>query len=235
MTLDGSRVMTPAMRVALLVLALAAPRPADACSITKDPYAAVFTPMSGKSGHRPLISLWQVTEPVQVTEVAASCAKDTICKGTPIAVEHVGRYMRPKVALRDGARFQITHDGKLLADTTVRVGKTALPAGNGIALVSAKHEPAGLCSLPGVVVRLKVKPTKAALDDAYLLVYRTRPLAAKPLEGLAGLFVLGQGNGEIVMGNFMGGLQIFDFVPKQVFVRLADGEGNLGPVITLQP
>lgn len=221
----------------LLVVAtalLAAPRPSDACSISMEPGAHVFRPSSGSpGGHRPFIALWQTKKPVQVTLVQASCVKDTICKGTPIAVDTFAHFLRPKTALPDGARFQVTHDGKLLADVTVGSTPASLPAWSGIAWVSAKQEKEGLCSPAGPVVRLKVKPTKADLADAYLLVYTKKPDAAKPLAGLATMFALGIGNGEIEIGNGFGAPNLLPDVPKQLWVRLADGDGNVGPVITL--
>ncbi len=224
------------MRIVLLAaaLALAIPSEADACSISMAPSAHVFKPASGKpGGHRPWIALWQTKKPIQVTQVKASCIKDTICQGTPVAIETVGRFARPKAALPDGARIQITHDGKLLADTTITTGTSALPAWDGIEWVSAQHEKEGLCSPAGPVVRLQVKPTKASLEDAYLLVYTKKPDAAKPLAGLATMFALGSGNGSIEIGNGFGVGELFKTVPTQIFVRLTDGDGNLGPVIKL--
>jgi hypothetical protein len=223
------------MRSLVLIAAAStalAVRPADACSISPNPSAHIFRPASGQpGGHRPFISLWRTTKPVTVMQVKPNCIQDTICKGTPVEVERVGTFLRPKAALPDGARIQITHDGKLLADATIATGTSALPAWDGIEWVSAKQEKEGLCSPAGPVVRLKVKPTKAKLDDAYLLVYTSKPDPAKPLAGLSTMFALY--TADIEIGNGFGTPDLFKGVPKQIFVRLADGEGNLGPVIKL--
>ncbi len=227
---------TLALLAAALLATLATPA-ADACSISGEPNAHIFRPTSGKpGGHRPWISLWRTTKPIVVTQVKANCIQDTICKGTPVEVERVGTFVRPKAALPDGARIQITHDGKLLDDATIgraaiATGASTLPAWDGIEWISAKQEKEGMCSPAGPVVRLKVKPTKASLADAYLLVYTTKPDPAKPLAGLSTMFSLM--SSEIEIGNGYGNPNLFKDVPKQIFVRLADGDGNLGPVITL--
>ena len=225
------------MRIVLLTAALAtlAPQIADACSISMEPSAHVFRPSSGKAGgHRPLISLWQTKKPIQVMQVKATCIEDTICKGTPVEVETVGRYVWPKAALPDGARIQITHEGKLLDDVTIAstAASVPLPAWDGVAWISAKQENAGLCSPAGPVVRLQVKPTKADLTDAYLMIYTTKPDAAKPLANLAMVYALSNSK-DLQLGNGFGTPDMFKTVPKQIFVRLVDGDGNLGPVIKL--
>ena len=228
---------TLALLAAALTITLTTPA-ADACSISGEPNAHVFRPSSGKpGGHRPWISLWRTTKPVVVTQVKANCIEDTICKGTVVEVERVGTFLRPKASLPDGARIQITHDGKLLADAmigraaSVATGASTLPAWDGIAWVSSKYEKEGMCSPAGPVVRLKVKPTKASLADAYLLVYTSKPDPAKPLAGLSTMFSLS--SPEIEIGNGFGNPDLFKGVPKQIFVRLTDGDGNLGPVIKL--
>lgn len=225
------------MRIVLFAVALSAlaPRIADACSISMEPSAHVFRPSSGKpGGHRPIISLWQTKKAVQVTQVKANCLEDTICKGTPVEVETVGRYVWPKAALPDGARIQITHDGKLLDDITVAStgASVALPAWDGVAWISAKQEKEGLCSPAGPVVRLQVKPTKADLSDAYLLIYTSKPDAAKPLANLSMVYALSNSK-DIEIGNGFGTPDMFKTVPTQIFVRLVDGDGNLGPVVKL--
>lgn len=225
------------MRIVLFaaVLATLGPQIADACSISMEPSAHVFRPSSGKpGGHRPLISLWQTKKPIAVTQVKANCIQDTICKGTPVEVETVGRYVWPKAALPDGARIQITHDGKLLDDVTIAstASSAPLPAWDGVAFISAKLEKEGLCSPAGPVVRLQVKPTKADLSDAYLMIYTAKPDAAKPLVGLSMVYALSNSK-DIQIGNGFGTPDMFKGVPKEIFVRLVDGDGNLGPVIKL--
>lgn len=217
--------------LAALALIAALPTPnADACSISMEPSAHVFRPTSGQpGGHRPFIALWQTKKPIVVTQVKANCIKDTVCKGTPVEIEQVGTFVRPKAALPDGARIQITHDGKLLDDVTIKTGASTLPAWDGVEWISAKEEKEGLCSPAGPVVRLKVKPTKADLSDAYLLVYTAKPDAAKPLAGT----MFSMTSPEIEIGNGFGNPKLFSGVPKQLWIRLADGEGNLGPVIKL--
>jgi len=211
---------------------LATPPAADACSISMEPNAHIFGPTSGQpGGHRPFIVLWQTKQLVQVTLVKANCIKDTICKGTAVEVETVGTYLRPKASLPDGARIQVTHDGKLLADAVVRTGTSSLPAWDGIEWASAKREKEGMCSPAGPVLRLKVKPTRADLTDAYLLVYTAKPDPAKPLAGLSMMFSMN--SSEISIGNGFGTPDMFKDVPKQIFVRLANGDGHLGPVIKL--
>lgn len=225
------------MRILLFAAALSglAPRIADACSISMEPSAHVFRPSSGTpGGHRPIIALWQTKQPVQVTQVKTSCIKDTICKGTPVEVETGGRYLWPKAALPDGARIQITHDGKLLDDVTVASpgASVSLPAWDGVTWISAKHEKAGMCSPAGPVVRLQVKPTKADLSDAYLLIYTSKPDAAKPLANLSMVYALSNSK-DLQIGNGFGTPDMFKSVPTQIFVRLVDGDGTLGPVVKL--
>jgi hypothetical protein len=225
------------MRSLALIAALTtlAPTEADACSISGEPSAHIFQPASGKpTGHRPLISLWRTDKPVVVTKVATNCIKDTICKGAAIAVDRVGTFMRPKAALPDGARIQVTMGSKLLADATIVSTPVApLPAWDGIAWVSAKQEKEGLCSPAGPVVRLAVKPTKANLEQAVLLVYTAKPDPKKPLDGLKTAFNVGAGSGNIEIGNGFATPDLFKGVPKRIFVMLADNDGNVGPVITL--
>jgi hypothetical protein len=234
--LHTSRMRALAVLAAAVSATLASPT-ADACSISMEPSAHVFRPTRGVSGgiagHRPIISLWQTKKPVVITQVKANCIKDTVCQGTSVEYEQVGKFLRPKAALPDGARIQITHDGKLLDDVTITSNPLSLPKWAGVKWVSAKEEKEGLCSPAGPVVRLEVKPTMANLADAYLLVYTTKPDPAKPLHGLVTMFALGAGTDKIEIGNGFGTPDVFKTVPKQIFVRLADGEGNFGPVITL--
>jgi hypothetical protein len=225
------------MRVLVLVVAalLARPAASEACSLSGVPAAHVLQPASGKPpGRQPLISLWMVKQPVTVTRVPASCKDKTICNGTAVAVDRTGDFLRPKAALPDGARVQVTMGTTLLADVTVATGAAPpLPAWDGVTLVSAKHEKEGLCSPAGPVVRLKVKPTKASLDGAWLLVYLDKPDPKQPMTKLAFVVGLGGGDKEIELGNGLGMKPWLTAVPKQIWVTLADGEGNVGPAIRL--
>jgi hypothetical protein len=227
---------TRGMRTALVLLALIVQAPtADACDYSTDPQASVFQPASGKpAGRKPFIALFNVTGAVAVTQVAATCAEGTVCKGTAVAVDRSGNYLRPKAPLVDGARIQITAKGKLLADVTVAKGTAQpLPAWDGIKLKSAGEESEGLCSKAGPTMRLAVQPTKASLDAAVLLVYLEQPDPKQPLAKLAGIYGLGGGSGEITLNNRLGEKPWLSTVPKKIWVRLADGEGNAGPVIAL--
>jgi hypothetical protein len=224
------------MRAALLVVALVAASPtADACDYSTDPQAHVFQPASGKpAGHRPFIALFHVKDPVEVTQVAAGCKQDTVCKGTAVAVDRTGNYLRPKTALPAGARIQVTSKGKLLDDVTITKDPAApLPAWDGVTQKSAGKETNAMCSQDGPVVRLAIKPTKASLDAAVLLVYLTKPDPKLPLANLARIYSLGGGGGEVTLDNSLGEAKWLTTVPKQLWVMLADGEGNVGPVIAL--
>lgn len=223
------------MRV-LLVAAVLLARPAvsDACSISGAPAAHVLEPATGAApGRQPLIVLWQVkNKPIAVTQVPASCRPDTICKGTPVAVDRTGWYVRPKAPLPDGARIQVVMDGsKLLADKTVTTGiAPALPEFE-VKLISAKQEKAGLCSPAGPVVRLAVKPRQPSQHPAWLLVYLEKPDPKQPMAKLA--FVSTINGTQIELGNGLGLAPWLDAVPKQLWVMVADGEGHLGPVVRL--
>lgn len=228
---------TRGMRTALVLLAVLIGHvpTAGACDYSTDPYAHVFQPASGKpAGRRPFIALFNVAGAVAVTQVPATCAEQTVCKGTAVPVDRGGNYLRPKAALANGARIQVTAKGKVLADVTVAKDPAPpLPAWDGITLKSAGQEKEGMCSKAGPAVRLAIKPTKASLDAAVLLVYLEKPDPKQPLAKLARAFGLGGGNAEVVLHNDLGEKAWLTSVPKQVWVMLADGEGNVGPVIAL--
>jgi hypothetical protein len=223
------------MRFVLVVAALLArPAVADACSLSPTPAANILQATSGKPpGRQPWIVLWMVKKPIAINHVPASCKADTICKGTAVPFDRTGSYVRPKAPLPAGARIQVVMDGKLIGDATVSADPPApLPAWDGLTWVSAKQEKEGLCSPAGPVVRLGVKPTKANLEAAWLLVYLDKPDPAQPFAKLAFLTGLGGGK-EVELGNGLGLDRWLPGVPKKLWVRLVDGNGNLGAVIEL--
>jgi hypothetical protein len=224
------------MRVVVLAVLLAVfdTAAADACTISREPAASVFQPASGKApGHQPWISLWNVTGDITVRSVAANCAPSTICLGATVPVDRVGRYLRPKKPLPDGARIQIAQKGKLLAELTISSEERILPAWSGLKRVSAKREAEGLCSPAGPVVRLKLEPTNVDLDDAVLLVYFSKPDRKRPHAKLARIIGLGGGGRDISLFNGLGEKAWMTGVPKQLWVAIADGDGHVGPAIRI--
>ena len=228
--------MLGAMRILLLaaLLAVVDVASADACTISRDPAAAVFQPASGKApGHQPWISLWNVKGAVAVRLVTASCAPSTICAGTAVAVDRVGRYLRPRKPLADGVRIQISQGATLLADTRLSSEERILPAWSGIKRVSAKREKEGLCSPAGPVVRLELEPTTTDLNDAVLLVYLGKPDVKRPHVKLARIIGLGGGGREISLFNGLGEKPWLSGLPKDLWVAIADGDGHVGPAIKI--
>lgn len=215
------------MRVVVLALclALAAADPADACTISREPSASVFQPSSGKApGHQPWISLWNVKGDVVVKLMPA---------GTIVPVDRVGRYLRPRKPLPDGARIHVTQGQHVLVDTTVSAEERILPAWSGIKRVSAKREAEGLCSPAGPVVRLELKPTTVDLDDAVLLVYLAKPDLKRPHAKLARIIGLGGGGREVSLFNGLGEKAWLTTLPKDLWIAIADGDGHVGPAIKI--
>jgi hypothetical protein len=219
------------MRV-LLLAALLASRPTNtvACKLSAEPRAYPLVAVAdGPAGHRPLIALWMVKQPIAVAQVPATCKDKTICKGTTIAVDQTGNYLRPKAALPDGARVQVTMGTKLIGDFTVTAKKSAAPpAWNTIKWVSAAQDKDDLCAPAGPVVRLTAQPPA---EDRWVLVYLDKPDADQPMAKLA--TVVPMHNGNVELRNGLGQTPWMPKLPKQIWVRLADGEGNLGPVVQL--
>lgn len=214
------------MKAFLVIAALLSPRISDACSISIASARILRSTAGDTAGTRPFIFV--SVKGAEVTSVLSGNCPG-LCKGTPVAVEAVGSYLRPKAPLAEGTKLQVSKSGKLL-DAAVIGAPSKLPAWDGIEWVSAKQEPVGKCTPAGPVVQLRLKPTKAAMADAYLLVYAARPddlgtpIQIQPLENYA--------KTELELRNGYGG-ELFRTLPKQLFVRLADGNGNLGPVIKL--
>lgn len=217
---------------ALLLVVVVVPGVAEPCSISPEPGATVFhSNQGGSPGLQPWIATWR-SKPanVKVTAVGASCRQGKPCKGKAVKVDRAGRYLRPKAALPAGTRIQITYGKRVLADVTLRadVTKPALPTWDGVSLISAQQEPEGLCSPAGPAVKLKVKPTKAALEGTVALVYFAKPDPAKPLVGLAAIQALGNSNTELTIDNDLGEAPWMTAVPGEVWVVHADSEGQLG-------
>ncbi len=198
---------------------------ADACSISRVS-ARILRPTSGDiAGSRPFI--YVSVKDAKVTRVVAGC--QGICKGTPVEVDAFGAYLRPKAPLPEGSKLQVTRGTQLL-DAAV-IGKASkLPAWDGIEWISSTRQAGGKCTPAGPVVHLRVKPTSAVMSDAYLVVYLSNPDASlgtpvivQPLENYESDLELRNSYGDEPLGA----------VPKTIFVRLADGNGNLGPVIKL--
>ncbi len=221
--------------VAALSLLLVRIDPASACTISREASASVFQPASGKApGHQPWISLWNVAGSVSLRSVAASCAANTICAGTAIAYDRIGRYLRPKKPLADGTRMQLSSGGKLLVDTTVSSEVRILPAWSGIKRGSSKREGEGLCSPAGPVVRLELNPVQVDLDDAVVLVYLSKPDRKKPTAKLARIIGLGGGGREVSLFNGLGEKAWLKAIPSQVWIALADGDGHVGEPIAIK-
>lgn len=215
------------MRIVVVatLLAVLSLESAEACTISQEPAASVFQPSSGKApGHQPWISLWNVKGDVIVKLMPA---------GTIVPVDRVGRYLRPKKPLPDGARIQISQGAKLLVETTVSSEERILPAWSGIKRVSVKREAEGLCSPAGPVVRLRLEPTTVDLDDAVLLVYLSKPDPKRPHVKLARIIGLGGGGRDISIFNGLGEKAWLTGLPKQLWVAIADGDGHVGPAIKI--
>jgi hypothetical protein len=206
--------------------------PSDACSLPAHPLAYVIQPASGKApGVRP----WIVTgnlDPtkLRITQITTSCGTDKVCSGTDVPFDHDGRHVRPTANLPAGARIQITLGAKLLTDTKLTDDTTPakLPAWNGVALASAGMAPEGLCSPAGPAVTVTIKPTKANLDAAVLLVYLEAPDPKQPLRNLSRLYTLGGGDSDLTFRNALSkdGKWLAK-VPAKIWVALADAHGNV--------
>lgn len=220
--------------VAAVALAVAAPRPADACTVSGAPAAHAFgIPDGGPVGTQPWFSLWMVKGTVKLTRVPDTCKAETICKGTPISFDRTGRYVRPRAALPAGSRIQLTMGTLLLADVVVSKDPPEnLPAFDGFDLVSAKVEPEGLCSPKGPVVRLASKTKPETLKGATLAVYLKKPDPKKPLKNLAYMTSL---SAEIAIDNPLGGPAWLKQVPKKLWVVLVDGNGHVSTPIEITP
>lgn len=199
-----------------------------ACSISLEPSAWVQQHSSGApAGNRPWIVLWRVPGKIQITLVKEPCASGKLCPGTTVPYQRYRNFVRPRSALPDGARFQVAKGNRLLVEATVGGSATALPEWAGIDLVSAKDEPAGLCSPAGPKMRLKVRDTAATLDGAVLLVWLRKPNLASPAQGLVQVLALGS-DPELGVGNQLGAAPIFRKVPNHLWVAIADGDGRVG-------
>lgn len=212
------------MKALVVIAALLAPRISDACSISIVE-ARILRPTSGDiAGVRPFI-FTSVKGAEVTTVISGSCPG--LCKGKPVAVEKIGDYLRPTKPLPVGSKLQVSKDGKLL-DHAVIGKPSKLPVWDGIEWISATQEPAGKCTPAGPVVQLRVKPTTAVLVDAYLLVYLTKP------DGLGSPVDLRllEHSSDLELRNGYGSSP-FSGVPKTIFVRLVDGNGNAGPAIKL--
>ncbi|MBP6629026.1 MAG: hypothetical protein KBG28_26305 [Kofleriaceae bacterium] len=209
---------------------------AAACSISGDPSAHVFGSIRGAPlGRQPWIALWRTTGAVRVTRVAAACKAGRVCKGTPVAVDRTGNYLRPRAPLPPGARVQVVMGRRLLADVTVTTAATAappLPAWGGVRWSRAAVEAEGICSPAGPVVDLVVDPKQANLDGAALLVYLQEPVPGRPERGLARIMLLGP-FAELRIGNDLGASPWLRALPARIWVALADSHGQVGPAIAL--
>jgi hypothetical protein len=212
--------------LAVLSVVLAGVEQGDACTLSGEPSASVFQPASGKAaGHQPWISLWNVKGNVVVKLLPA---------GTAVPVDRVGRYLRPRKPLPDGARIQVLQGSTVLADATLSTEERVLPAWSGAKLVSAKREAEGLCSPAGPVVRLRLEETHVDLDDAVLLVYLAKPDRKKPHAKLARIVGLGGGGRDVSLFNGLGEKAWLPSIPKQLWIAIADGDGHVGPAIEVR-
>lgn len=231
-----SRAFNLDMRALLFALALtAATPPADACSINGTPAAYVLSGTNAQPpGHQPFFALFRVEGAVKMTKVDPKCAAKTICKGTDVPFERSANVIRPKQPLPDGARIQVTGGTKLLGDVTVVTGAgLTLPTDWGkITKTSAGMVKEGLCSPEGPQVMLGLKPA-GKTDGTFLLVYLAKPDDKNPFTNLSTIYNLGSSMNELGVQNHLGEEPWMKSVPKQLWVRVADGEGHVGPTIAL--
>jgi hypothetical protein len=239
------------MRIASLVVvaALAAltgqGERADACSISPEPAAHVFGSTAGEPGVRPWITLWNVRvteavtlsvvtlDPVAVTPTGEGCAPGLVCKGKAVAFDREGKFLRPKADLPAGARVQVLLGKKLIADTVIKKGgATALPVWNGIDVTKVSAKTTAMCSSGGPEVVLKIKPSKARLENAIGLFYLTRPDPKAPHKNLSAIEAFGYDN-DITLNNDFDNNWLTGGGPKELWMLLADDAGNVGAPIKL--
>jgi hypothetical protein len=230
------------MRALLLaVLVVWSPEIADACGTGGMPRPGADLVGPSVAGRRPWIEVRDLpaNATISINQIAATCPPaeqpsvlPPYCKGTPLAFERSGAYLRPRAALPAGSRVQVTMGTEVLADFTVtkQSAPATLPAWSGVSLVSAKLDRPTRCDVEGPVVTLKAKPTKAELTEALLLVYLEKPDPEKPVDKL--VHITSFFEESIVLKNSHSRSWMRD-VPKRLWVRLADGHGNVGPVIQL--
>jgi hypothetical protein len=172
------------------------------------------------------------------------------CTGVPVALERNGSFVRPKVALPDGARVQILARGKhvsmflggpdadenklwVLEDFTVRkspAAKTA-PAWNGVSVTSATvKKPISQCDAAGPTIELAIKPAaKVSLDNTFLLVWLKKPdlKAAPSFE-----YIVSHHENKAMLAH--GHTTSLLSMPARIWVSLADGDGNVGTPVEIE-
>ncbi|MBX3154800.1 MAG: hypothetical protein KF773_02285 [Deltaproteobacteria bacterium] len=235
------------MRVDLLVAAftsLAAfasfvPHRAEACSISPEPGAHIFGSTGGGSpGRRPWITLWNVadTEAVTLNVVAAGvrCDAGVACKGTAVAVDRSGKYLRPRADLPAGARVQVLVGKRMIADKVIDKGApAALPAWGGMTFVRFSPRTKSMCAPDGPELELRVAPAKDALERAVGLFYVTKPDVKAPHRGLISIQMLGGGTTDLSLHDEHDHRWMHGKQPAELWVMLADDSGNVGAPIKL--
>lgn len=208
-------------------------RDAWPCTISKEPSANVFGPTDKEArGHRPWIRLWNVKAADQVTlALAPPCGPRKVCSsdGKPIAFDRAGDFLRPREPIASGTRVWIQL-GKRTLETFTVTGDPAkqLPAWNGMTKPTLTSGREGLCAPSGPVVMTKVLPTKADLSDAVLLVWTKQPDLKRPQANLGSIYLLGIG--ELELRNGLGNIWMAK-KPSRLWTAIADGDGNIGPVV----
>lgn len=223
----------PVVTVALVLLLVQEAWP---CTISGAPSASVFGPTDRTvRGRRPWIRLWNVKPGEKVTVgIAPPCATRGKCPGpTPVAIDRDGAFIRPRELLPAGATIWVQlgdgHARKTLETFQVSSSDPKqLPAWSGMTKPIATTGREGLCSPAGPLVRTKVLPTKADLSDAVLLVYTKKPDPKRPHAGLGAIYLLGVG--ELELHNNLGDIWMAK-KPKRLWTAIADGDGNVGPIV----
>ena len=222
--------------VSLVVIA-ANVRDARPCSISAAPGAHAYGPTAKpERGHRPWIRLSNVppSEGIQLSMVDAKCPMGTLCKkGKAVPFARAGNFVRPKQALPNGARVQVAKGKDVLLDFVVTsdAAKSELPAWEGTLPPKTTTVVAGKCSPAGAQITLPVKPTKADLTDAVLLVYLRKPDAKRPEPGIAAIYKLGSEPSVTLQGSI--GDEWLANKPATIWIALADGDGHIGPAVEL--
>ncbi|MEZ4401168.1 MAG: hypothetical protein R3B06_14175 [Kofleriaceae bacterium] len=216
--------------IAALALAAttAAPRIADACRYTRDPYAIVLGDPQA-AGDRPVILIAQL--PPDAPLALAGPSGD-------VSVDRVGAYLRPRAALTAGAAYRVAVRGggrdRVLATFTVAPAAAApAPSWDGVDLIRAGVEaPRTTCDGHGFALTVAVRPAAGSpAPTGFLYVYDRRPSPAAPLRGLRG--VVAATAGEVQLGQ-LGARTTFAprwddrRPPRAVWLALGDAAGHVG-------
>jgi hypothetical protein len=116
----------------------------------------------------------------------------------------------------------------VLADFTVGTKIDPLPVWNGVTFDSTRLEPGTACADAYLVITLKLNPTKASFDRAYVLVYVDKPDPKQPMTRLRDVVTVDATNKTVTISGLG-----TTTTPKQLWLVLADGSGQVGPPIAV--